>query len=137
MSIISEIQNKALTEGRAKRQSKDSYKFQTVRPSSSLSALIEVLAFLDGKNPTDFIYSNFGKALEEFVLCSKDHVDPLKKAVTTCYKDLKISEFKAQSALGRLEQEGIIDCGFLKNLPQSKDNPRLLKHGFNKSVKDN
>ena len=109
MSIINEIQNKALNEGILKAKTKDSYKFITVRPSSSLTALIEVLAFLDGKTPTDFIYSNFGKALEAFTLSSKEHVIPLKKAVLNCYKKSGGRVFKKDSAIGRLQEAKIID----------------------------
>ncbi|NLK84573.1 MAG: hypothetical protein GX278_01220 [Aeromonadales bacterium] len=136
MSIINNIQNKALDEEKQKAKSVNSYKFVTVRPSSSLAALIDVLAFLDGKSPTDFIYSNFGQALESFVLESKDHVIPLKKSVLNCYKKYNKTTFKEQSALGLLVKEGIIDCSFLNNLAPKNHNPKLLKKGFNKTVLD-
>ena len=47
MSIIQDIQNRALDEGRIKAENVNSYKVLSVRPSAQLSALIEVLAFLD------------------------------------------------------------------------------------------
>ena len=58
MSIIQDIQNRALDEGRIKAENVNSYKVLSVRPSAQLSALIEVLAFLDGKSPSEFICSH-------------------------------------------------------------------------------
>ena len=60
MSIISEIQNKALDEGRLKAEAVNSYKVVSVRPRLEITSLIEVLSFLDGKSPSEFIYKNFG-----------------------------------------------------------------------------
>ena len=81
MSIISEIQNKALDEGRLKAEAVNSYKVVSVRPSLEITALIEVLSCLDGKSPSEFIYKNFGKALEDFTLSSNEHIECLKTAL--------------------------------------------------------
>lgn len=134
MSIIQEIQNKALTEGKLKAESVNSYKVVSVRPNSQLSALIEVLAFLDDKSPSDFIYSNFGKALEEFTLQSKEHIEPLKKAIKNC-KYYESMEFKRDCAIDRLIKGKVVLIDKNETICK-KDNSRLLKENFNKSVLD-
>ena len=131
MSIINEIQNKALNEGILKAKTKDSYKFITVRPSSSLTALIEVLAFLDGKSPSEFICSNFSKALHDFTLMSKDHVEPLQKSVAQSLKNSPKHLFKQESAIGMLEEEGVVTVKSNYNNDPIDGSLRLLKHGFN------
>ncbi len=134
MSIIQEIQNKALTEGKLKAESVNSYKVISVRPNSQLSALIEVLAFLDDKSPSDFIYSNFGKALADFTLQSKAHIEPLKKAIKNS-KTSKSMEFKTGCAIDRLLNDKVITLDKNETICK-KENSRLLKDNFNQSVLD-
>lgn len=105
MSIIQDIQNRALDEGRIKAENVNSYKVLSVRPSAQLSALIEVLAFLDGKSPSEFICSNFSKALHDFTLMSKDHVEPIQKSVAQSLKNAPKHIFKKKVLLECLKKK--------------------------------
>lgn len=133
MSIIQDIQNRALDEGRIKAENVNSYKVLSVRPSAQLSAIIEVLAFLDGKSPSEFICSNFSKALHDFTLMSKDHVEPLQKSVAQSLKSSPKHILKKESAIGMLEEEGVVTVKSNDNNDPIDGSLRLLKHGFNDS----
>ena len=133
MSIIQDIQNRALDEGRIKAENVNSYKVLSVRPGSQLSALIEVLAFLDGKSSSEFICSNFSKALHDFTLMSKEHTKPLQKSVEQSLKKSPKHVFKKESSIGMLEEEGVIKVQSNDNNDPIDGSLRLLKHGFNDS----
>ena len=114
MSIIQDIQNRALDEGRIKAENVNSYKVLSVRPSAQLSALIEVLAF-------------------DFTLMTKDHVEPLQNSVAQSLKNSPKHLFKKESAIGMLEEEGVVTVKSNDNNDPIDGSLRLLKHGFNDS----
>lgn len=133
MSIIQDIQNRALDESRIKAENVNSYKVLSVRPGAQLSALIEVLSFLDGKTPSEFICTNFSKALHDFTLMSKDHADVLQKSVEQSLKNSTKHVFKQESSIGMLEDEGVVTIQTDDSTDPIDGSLRLLKHGFNDS----
>ena len=55
-----------------------------------------------------FLYQDFAKALHDFTLMSKDHVEPLQKSVAQSLKNSPKHLFKQESAIGMLEEEGVV-----------------------------
>ncbi|MGN1281230.1 MAG: hypothetical protein ACI4UM_04945 [Succinivibrio sp.] len=136
MSIIQDIQNRALDEGRIKAESVNSYKVLSVRPTSEISSLIEVLAFLDGKSPSEFISSNFSKALCEFIKLSDSHIHVLKEAIAKCLEsDNGQHVFRRGSAVDNLVNDGVVRIDISEEDKNSPGSSRLLKHGFNEKLR--
>ena len=129
MSIIQDIQNKVLEEEQNRNHLLNAYKMFNFRPSKQLMALIEVLAYLDDKTPSEFVGEVFGQALYNFVRQSTDHEEPIRQAVTSCVND-GYSGFKENSAIGLLEKKGLIKI----SVPECDGSgPRLLSENFNES----
>ncbi|MGN0893677.1 MAG: hypothetical protein ACI4ND_01605 [Succinivibrio sp.] len=136
MSIIQEIQNRALDEGRIKAESVNSYKVLSVRPSAELSSLIEVLAFLDGKSPSEFIASNFSKALCEFIKLSDKHIPAVCDAIAQCMEsDNGQHVFRKNSAVDTLISDGVVRIEGNECDKKTAGTSRLLKHGFNEKLR--
>lgn len=77
-----------------------------VRPGEKVSAMLDVIAHLYKRSPSEFIADALSKKLADFALSTPSHADPIVDAVQASLSGE--TAINPSSALGILQERGIV-----------------------------
>jgi hypothetical protein len=84
----------------------EGYMVVNVRPGEKVSAMLDVLAHLYKRSPSEFVDNALSIKLADFAASSSDHISPILDVTEACMAD-KVA-INQGSALAILEERGIL-----------------------------